>query len=212
MRYTHHELDAVEALHNGLLKGYRHIADLDTDQACLQSEFQLRPQYTEPILIYKQTTPYNTANPYTITQPTTIRRLSCYHYPLSKYYQPSPHIWVGAGFSYDRLFKVTGIAKEVKSRPGMSDSVIISAKVDLGYDSTTGGNSIAQSEGRWTLAFQYDWKRFTLGLSDDRAFTDFINAQNLPGVGSARGRNQSLRFHLRWTFYERRKKTPSPPK
>jgi hypothetical protein len=178
-----------------------------SDEVCLQSELGLfLPQYTAPILVENQKMLYNTANPYTITYTTYVRRLTYYHFPLTMYFQPSSHLWVGAGLSYDVLWNATGQTTAVQSRPGMSDSLIIRSWADLGPYSDTTGVPFKHSEWRGKVAVQYDWKSLTFGLSYDRAFTDFINAQNLPGVGSAKGRNQSLRLHLSWTFYERRKK------
>lgn len=165
------------------------------------------PQYSRPLLIYENKVATDTPGLYN-KYLTYIRKLYYFNIPLTVYFSPAKNLWIGAGLQYSNLQSTLIEEQQRKEFTGMFDTLFSSSvsKLKDNHDSLALFYPRKKQEWRGLAEINYYWNRWTLGLSYNQAFSDFIDIKPPGASGATRDKNKSFQIYLRYSIWELRRK------
>jgi hypothetical protein len=175
----------------------------------VQAEAQFNtPQYTKTLLI-GQTEKSSFSQP--AVQSVFVKKLFYFNIPLSVHYSPVKNLFVGAGLQFSLLTNGVGLIQDTRSFLGFPPNVVNPA--DTAFLSATVQNiktdssykELKTSEWRFLVDVNYQWKRLTLGLRYNQAFSDFVNVR-ISTANITQAHNSSMQLYIRYMIWDKRKK------
>jgi hypothetical protein len=175
----------------------------------VQAEAQFNtPQYTKTLLI-GQTEKNSFSQP--AVQSVFVKKLFYFNIPLSVHYSPVKNLFIGAGLQFSLLTNGVGLIQNTHAFLGFpptvvnpSDTAFISASVqNIKTDSSY--KELKTSEWRFLVDVNYQWKRLTLGLRYNQAFSDFVNVR-ISTANITQAHNNSVQLYIRYMIWDKRKK------
>ncbi len=177
----------------------------------LQAEAQINsPQYTKTLLAGQGIKAANNSGQAAV-QSVFIKKLFYFNIPISIHFSPIKNLFLGAGLQYSMLTNGVALFQDTRLIGGfvsnvvsLQDSTLIVSRLgNFKHDSSY--RQLRTNEWRFLLDLNYQWKRVTIGVRYNQAFSDFINIQVSP-VNITQAQNRSLQLYLRFTVLDRRKK------
>jgi hypothetical protein len=175
----------------------------------VQAEAQFNtPQYTKTLLIGQGEK--NSFNQSSI-QSVFVKKLFYFNIPLSVHYSPVKNLFIGAGLQFSLLTNGVGLVQDTHTFLGPppsvvnpSDTAFISASVQ-NIKSDSSYRELKTSEWRFLVDVNYQWKRLTLGLRYNQAFSDFVNVR-ISTANITQAHNSSMQLYIRYMIWDKRKK------
>ncbi|MDR3714307.1 MAG: hypothetical protein P4L51_15930 [Puia sp.] len=173
----------------------------------LEGAFQWNsPQYTSSQLVDSSADSSTRANyqGYLEIQKVTLKKLYYTDIPLTIHYRAFGNLYLGAGLQYSRLWG--GVAQEnahlqTSNVNGPTfDTLSTSGMIALKNNPRAYGK-FRKEDWRFLLEADYAWRRFTLSLRYQQAFTPYLPA--LPDGSKGKDRNASLSLHFGYNIWER---------
>jgi hypothetical protein len=171
------------------------------------------PQYTKTLLIGQGEKSLSGQN---TVQSIFVKKLFYFNLPLSVHYSPVKNLFFGAGIQFSML--TNGVALFQNTRGfiangpavmGPADTVLISSTVE-NFKGDTSYKKLQTTEWGFLLDVNYQWKRLTLGLRYNQAFTNFVDVNVTTANVITQAHNSSLQLYLQYLIWDKRKKFMIP--
>ena len=138
------------------------------------------------------------------------KKLYYFNMPLSAYYSPFKHFYLGTGVQFSSM--LSGVAMNEQklytvTGPNSRDSSITTDFMKFRNDSLS--SKFNGSEFRLLFDANYYWQKFTVGLRYNQAFSNYISIRATPTSDLFQDRNKTVQFYLRYNFWEDKKKKKS---
>jgi hypothetical protein len=173
----------------------------------LHTEINLSmPQYVPPLHLYQKTGPaYAGTQPWMRDKSIYIQKLYYFSWPVSLHYSPVENLYLTTGLQFSSLQSGLATIDERRFNAlGGTPDTMNHQVVKFKDDSIAA--QLRPNEWRWQLGAEYYWKRFTVGMRYNKAFTNLVSVGPANGVPEAKIRNSSVLFFLRVNLFEGRKK------
>lgn len=174
----------------------------------LQTELQLmNPQFIQPVLLYqdkRQVTATNSVHYNSIY----ARKLYYFNIPLGIHYSPFQHFFLGTGLQFSSLLSGVALQEETSTVIGSGRSYVVNQRYTK-FKNDTLSRKIDENEFRLMLDANYYWKKFTVGLRYNQAFSNYVSLRVNTSSSLFQDKNKSLQFYLRYNLWENQKKTSS---
>ncbi len=161
------------------------------------------PQYTEAVSIFKKkgTVTGSFSNDTDIV----VRKLYYLSIPLTVYYSPFRHLYLGAGLQFSNLSNgvafQNNVVHYVGAGSGQPDTVLQSKPISL-KEYRPAYSNLKRTDWRALLEMNYYWKRISLGVQLQQGLSDYLYT---PVDGSTgKDKNSSFDVYLRYNLWERR--------
>jgi hypothetical protein len=174
----------------------------------VQAEAEINcPQYTRNLLASQVGA--NTSGSSGDQNSTYIQKLFYFNLPVSIYYSPVRHLYLGAGLQFSALTNGVALFQDKEISVGGPDSVKFTKHQSL--KSTPVYKDLTTTEWRFLFDLNYHWKPLTIGVRYNQALSKFINVR-ISNTQVTQARNSSLQIYLRYVLWKNRKKIIVPPK
>jgi len=174
----------------------------------LQTEINLSaPQYVPQLCLYQKTGPVYTGAPPAMMRDKAIyiQKLYYFNWPVSLHYSPVENLYLTTGLQFSSL--QSGLAmideRRFNALGGTPDTM---SRQVIKFKDDSIAAQLRPNEWRWQLGAEYYWKRLTVGMRYNKAFTNLVSVGPANGVPDAKIRNSSVLFFVRVNLFEGRKK------
>ena len=170
------------------------------------------PQYTSPSSASNTSTTYNTnsvavGTSDTLTTTVALKKLYYTDVPLTLYYSPFRHLFIGTGLQYSHYRGGVALQSTKGSRTDSAGYAIVdinTSQVITLKDTAAKKIDIRETDWRALFDINYNWKRFTLGARFQSPLTNYLLTK--PSGSQGTDRNSSFGVYLQYNVWERKPK------
>lgn len=165
-----------------------------TNRVYLLSEFQFNtPQATPSLLLSHKAFPVPSGNA-GYTENIYLRKLYYFNMPVSFYYSPVKHFYIGSGMQFSSFN--SGLAD--KEQRSANNTLLRSETIKLKDDSLS--SKINESEWRYLFDANYYYDRFMFGFRYSQALNNFVDLRVNNILPPTQARNQAFQFYIRYNL------------
>ncbi len=182
----------------------------------LQTEINLSaPQYTKPLLMFKNTSDVAGSSPAMSLERTIyVQKMYYFNWPFSIHYSPYDNFYLSTGLQFSSFQSGLAMINDTQYPVAVGSAATTSSSRLVKFKDDSIAVKLAPNEWRWQLGAEYYWNRFTVGFRYNQSLKQLVNLSVASGLPNTQSRNSTAQFFLRFNIFEGRSRdnnSSNPP-